>query len=92
VSDNSRTGRPKKVSEELKKDLERAIIDNPQNPIKTFEFNKTTELLSSSTVRRVIKSLGYVWKRFRLTLKNKRDEEAFREGKEQIEALIWISK
>jgi transposase len=91
VSDKARTGRPKKVSEELKKDLERAIIDNPQNPIKTFESNKTTELLSSSTVRRAIKSLGYVWKRFRLTLKNKRNEEAFREGKKQIEALIALA-
>jgi transposase len=48
--------------------------------------------ISLSTLKRLIKSLGFVWKRVRKSLKNKRDQADFDKAQSEIENMIELAK
>jgi hypothetical protein len=49
--------------------------------------DKLGKTLSTKTLKRLLKSEGYVWKRMRRSLRKKRDEADFQAAKEHLDAL-----
>jgi transposase len=88
LDDEPRTGRPRKIGEDKDNLVKQAIETSPQDPMKVFGKLFPDCSVSKDTFRRAAKRLGYTWKRFRLTLRDKREEVAFREMKEFVEECL----
>lgn len=87
LDDESRSGRPKKLDESKRDALFKAASENPQDPFSGFDWD-----VSKDTFRRVLKSLGFCWKRLCLSLSNQRDEESFRSAQQELNKLIAAAK
>jgi transposase len=92
--DNPRSGRPSKLSEENKKEAIELIKKSPRSLKKVLAelAEKLNITLSSSTLKTLCKQAKYCWKRVRKSLRNKRNPEWFAQSKQQLEALIILSK
>jgi hypothetical protein len=67
LGDKPRAGRPRNIDKASQGELKRAISENPQSPHKVFNLEVLSSTCSRDTLRRIIKGLGYVWKRFLLS-------------------------
>jgi transposase len=88
LDDEPRIGRPRKIGPDKEEIVKRVVHESPQDPHKAFEAECPDNKASKDTFRRVLDGLGYVWKRFRLTLKDKRDEIEFRRCQEVLEEFL----
>jgi len=89
LRDQEHSGRPRKGSEEDREWLCETIKEAPhQLRILCARFAERTACsLSRGTVRRWLKEKGLRWKRCRRSLKERRDEAGFLEGKRILEAF-----
>ena len=89
LEDKARSGRPCILSE-LEKQL---VIDlarkNPRTvlTVKALLFEETGKHISDTTIKRILKAAGFIWKRIRKSTKAKRDDEEFDLAYEQINDL-----
>lgn len=92
--DKEKSGRPPLNRKRLEKFITKEI-KNDGRSLKNL-LSKISENLGFSisrpTLKRIVKSLGYRWKRIRKSLKGKRNEEAFRQAQFEIEDLINCAK
>jgi len=89
LRDQDHPGRPRKGTEGDREWLFEAIQDAPHQLRELCEQfqERTACTLSQDTVRRWLKEKGWRWKRCRRSLKEKRDETAFLEGKRILTAF-----
>lgn len=89
LRDREHTGRPRKGTEADRERLCQAVQKAPhQLRALPVQFQERTGLsLSRDTVRRWLREKGWVWKRCRRSLKEKRDEAEFREGQRVLKAF-----
>jgi len=87
--DNPRSGRPRIYSRETTTKALELINQTPRSLKKVIaELSKTTGLtLNLSTLKRLCKESGLIWKRVRKSLKSKRNPELFELSRQQIEEL-----
>lgn len=87
--DDSRTGRPNKLTLDERKEVIEMVKEEPRStksiPDKIKE--KFGKIVSSRTVKRVLKKGKFIFKRIRLSLKAKRDPNLFEQAKTEIAAL-----
>jgi transposase len=88
--DQSRSGRPRKLSAQEESEVLESLRSEPRSIKQALaELEKRLGIqVSVSTIKRLCKRAGLVWKRVRKSLKNKRDAEAFEASLNQIEALL----
>ena len=89
LPDKPRSGRSPKLNA-VEQDLLKALIKaHPNAPkIVLARLAETTgKTFSRPSLRRVAKAWGLRWKRVRKSLKSKRDDQAFNQAKQEIEAL-----
>lgn len=84
------SGRPRKIGSEGEARLRILVETDPRNVTAQFqeEYEKDSEdSISRGTVKRALRKLGFVWKRLRTSLSDKRDETAFHEAKQKLRDL-----
>lgn len=83
-------GRKEKLSSDYKNKIIDWVENNTPRSIKEI-LNYISEVLnidvSEDTIRGLLKSSGYSWKRLRKAIKHKRDDERFEQAKTEIEVL-----
>lgn len=87
--DETRTGRPPKLTGDEVAQVQSWLQDEPRS-IKCVAAQLTAlchKIVSLTTLRRIAKELGLVWKRIRKSLKAKRDENAFQQAQAEITYL-----
>ena len=89
LGDKPRSGRPTHLTLAEQAQLKALIKAHPSSPRTVLaKLAETTEkTFSRSSLRRVAKTWRLRWKRVRKSVKSKRDEKAFDEAKQEIEAL-----
>jgi transposase len=89
LRDRDHPGRPRKGTEEEREWLFGAVKDAPhQLRALPAQFEERTgQPVSTDTLRRWLKEKGWTWKRCRRSLKEKRDEAEFLEGRRILEAF-----
>lgn len=90
LQDIHKTGRPAKLKGSDIESAKKIIEKSPQFPRKIIAeiSRKTGIMISSQTLRRLVKKLNLKWKRLRKSLKKQRPEKAFRKAEEEIRVLI----
>lgn len=89
LADMPRNGRPPILTEEELKKVYELIEEHPRS-IRTVIaklYEITGKLISSRTIRRLVKKAKSVWKRVRSSLKSKRNQEAFDKSQTEIREL-----
>ncbi len=88
--EDSRSGRPRKLTAKEENDAIERIIEAPRSLKKVLaEINqKTGVTICRETLRRICKRAGLTWKRVRKSLKNKRNEQAYEEAFNMIVELL----
>lgn len=89
LSDMPRNGRPPILTEEEEKKVCELIKQYPRS-IRTVIsklYELTGKLVSSRTIRRLIKKARSIWKRVRSSLKSKRNQDAFKKAEAEIREL-----
>lgn len=89
--DQSRSGRPPTISSpEQKKQVIQIIEDNPRSIKKVLaEIEEKLGIkVSVSTIKRLCRKAGFIWKRVKRSLKGKRNNEEFEASKKLIEDLV----
>ncbi len=92
LSDDKRPGRPRLIGPDKEECLRRAVEENPQRPFIEFCNLVPSFRGCCRTFIRALKRLGLRWKRLRLSLRNKRDEDEFRSGKDILDGYIKLSR
>lgn len=89
LSDQPRSGGPRKLSEQEQKQAEELLHTYPNSPKRALAqlAEDTGKTISHSTLKRIAKRAGLSWKRVRKSLKSKRDEQAFEAAKSEIEGF-----
>ncbi len=88
--DDVHPGAPRMLDDQEHEILRRLFRKYPNRPSKVLaELEKATgKKMTKWSLRNYAKRLGLSWKRFRRSLRNKRDEKAFRVAKEELSELI----
>ena len=89
LEDESRPGNPPTLDEkeqELLKDLLKRFPRQPRRVLHAIK-EQTGKTISRSTLRRWAHKFGLKWKRFRRSMKQRRDDEEFRQAIGEIEEL-----
>lgn len=88
--DNERPGGPRKLDEEEQEILKDLLRQYPSRPNKVISIlrSRTGKTLSRDTLRRYAKRFGLTWKRFRRSLRQKRDEKAFRRAQHELAKML----
>jgi transposase len=89
IGDNARIGRPPKLEPKDQNILCEIVQHHPQEPIEMLEQlrQRTKKIISRSTLRRVLRALGYRWKRLRRSLRNRRDPQAFALAADELKEI-----
>ena len=79
LADKARSGSPPKLTETQQSRVVELLKQSPQNPTAVLPQIKQEmgKEISRSTLRRIAKKAGLVWKRMRKSLGNKRDQKNF---------------
>lgn len=88
--DDDRPGGPRKLEEDEEKILQELLAKYPSRPAKVLSqlTEKTGKSISRHTLRRYADRFNLSWKRFRRSLRKKRDEKAFRLAREELAELL----
>jgi len=89
LSDQPRSGGPKKLNEQEQELVQDLIRAHPQSPKMALAqlAEKTGKTISHSTLKRIVKSAGLSWKRVRKSTKSKRDNQAFEAAEKDIKTF-----
>lgn len=92
IADNARMGRPPKLDQNDRKILCEIVQQHPQQPAVMLEqlHRRTSKLISRSTLRRVLRAIGYRWKRLRRSLRKRRDSAAFGVAAEELQEIATM--
>lgn len=88
--DEDRPGGPRKLDpqeEEILKDLLRQYPSRPATVMSRLR-SRTGKTISRWSLRRYARRFGLSWKRFRRSLRKKRDEKAFRLAQEELAEML----
>lgn len=87
--DEERSGRPEILTEKEKIDAINFVKDSPRSLRLSLSAlcEKVKKTLSIDTLKRILKSVNFSWRRMRKSLKNKRDDKEFEQAKAEIEIL-----
>lgn len=90
LHDADRPGGPPLLEEEEQQILYELLQEYPNRPAKVLSElqQRTGKEISDSTLRNYARRFGLVWKRFRRSLRDKRDEKAFRLAQEELAEMI----
>jgi transposase len=88
--DEDRPGGPRKLVEEEQQILQDLFREYPSQPAKVIAKlrEKTGKSISRKSLSRYAKRFNLSWKRFRRSLRQKRDEAAFRLAQEELTELL----
>lgn len=88
--DEHRSGRPKLINDEQENSIEAIIKENPRSAKKILDNikKKLNLTISLSTLKRIVKKIGFSWKRIRKSVRFKRDSKLFEKEKKEIENLV----
>jgi transposase len=92
--DKPRSGRPRILCEEAETEALVSVNQSPRS-LKTvlLELSESLGLTPSiSTLKRLCKQAGLIWKRVRKSLRSKRDPDLFEQSRQQLATLIEQSK
>lgn len=92
--DKPRSGRPRSVCTEAETEV-LALVNQSPRSLKTvlLELSESLGLtLSISTLKRLCKQAGLIWKRVRKSLRSKRDPDLFEQSRQQLATLIEQSE
>ena len=92
--DKPRSGRPRSVCAEAETEV-LALVNQSPRSLKTvlLELSESLGLtLSISTLKRLCKQAGLIWKRVRKSLRSKRDPDLFEQSRQQLATLIEQSE
>ena len=94
LADRKKSGRPPKLNASGIETAKKIIGKSPQSPRKIIaEISRKTGItVSLQTLRRIVKKLDMRWKRVRKSVKNKRNEQDFRESETEIRNMIMQHK
>lgn len=86
LDDKPGRGRPATLTEEEEKKVVSLVMEEPRSPKQALpKIEKATgKKISLDILKGVLKKYGKTWKRIRLSLKFRRNEEAFREAQEDL--------
>ncbi len=89
ITDIARIGRPPKLNNKDRNILCEIVEQHPQQPAVMLEQlrERTNKLISRPTLRRVLRDLGYCWKRLRRSLRKQRNPEAFALAAEELKEI-----
>ena len=89
LQDKPISGRPPILNEQEKELVEKLAEENPRSVKRVAEEveKETKKEVSTSTIKRILRGAGKIWKRVRGSLKPKRDEKEFQDCKVEIEDL-----
>jgi len=92
LADSERVGRPPKLSPKDHNILREIVEQHPQEPTVVLQqlHERTHKLVSRSTLRRTLRSLGYRWKRLRRSLRKRRDSQAFQAAAEELKEIAAL--
>lgn len=88
--DSPGRGRPRKINQVQREAIVEKVKASPRS-LKKIVADIAREMgisISLSTVKRLCKEAGLIWKRVRKSLRSKRDQEAFDAAYKEMEALI----
>lgn len=90
LGDECRPGGPPILTEDEQKRVLELLKEYPTRPKKVLELIKETigKCISSRTLRRIARSGNLRWKRMRRSLKDRRDEDEFREAQQHLQGFI----
>lgn len=88
--DGDRPGGPRKLVDDEEQILKDLLAKHPSQPAKILSqlTKKTGKSISRDTLRRYAHRFNLSWKRFRRSLRKKRDEKAFRIAREELSELL----
>lgn len=88
--DDGRPGGPPKLAVEEQRLLKDLLREHPSQPAKVLAKlkEKTGKSISRKSLSRYAKKFNLSWKRFRRSLRKKRDEQAFRLAQEELAELL----
>ncbi|EMI45117.1 IS630 family transposase [Rhodopirellula sp. SWK7] len=88
--DDDRPGGPRKLVEQEQRILEDLLREYPSHPAKVIAQlkEKTGKSISRKSLSRYAKRFNLSWKRFRRSLRQKRDERAFRLAQAELAELL----
>ena len=89
LHDRDHPGRPRKGTKDDREWLLKVVKEAPHQlrAVPTQFENRTGQPVSTDTLRRWLKEASWTWKRCRRSLKEKRDEAEFREGRRILDAF-----
>ncbi len=89
LEDKSHPGRPCILTESEKDLVIELAKKNPRSilTIMALLFEETGKPVSDTTIKRILKAAGFIWKRVRKSTKDKRDDEEFEKAKKEINDL-----
>ena len=90
--DGTRSGRPPILDDKDRKVIRSIVDEHPQEPniILNQIEERTKKKISRVTLRRTLRSMGYRWKRLRLSLRNRRDSNAFEIAARELKEMEQI--
>lgn len=88
--DDDRPGGPRKLDEDEEDILRDLLRQHPSRPAKVIALlrSRTGKSIGRDTLRRYAKRFNLSWKRFRRSLRKKRDEKAFRLAQDELAELL----
>jgi len=88
--DDDRPGGPRKLNEDEEEILRDLLRKHPSRPAKVIAQlrSRTGKSIGRDTLRRYAKRFNLSWRRFRRSLRNKRDEKAFRLAQDELAELL----
>lgn len=88
--EEDKSGGPRKLNEQDETALRELMRQHPSHPARVFSelSKKTGKSISRYTLRRYARRFRLSWKRFRRSLRKKRDEKAFRAAREELAEML----
>lgn len=89
LDDDPRGGRPPKLNPDEKKQAAEIVRQEPRSLKQGLKSiaDEIGKVISGDTLKNILKSENYVWKRMRRSLKSLRDEEEFRAAQAELAQL-----
>lgn len=94
IFDGEHPGRPPILDEGDRTIVQKIVESHPQQPSVILQKvqEQTKKSISSTTLRRVLRSMGFRWKRMRFSLRNRRDSKAFKKASQHLKRLVSSGK
>ena len=89
LDDDPRGGRPPKLNQEEKKEAVEIVRQEPRSIKQGLKSiaDQTGKIISGDTLKEILKTENYIWKRMRRSLRSLRDEEEFRAAQVELAGL-----